>query len=50
MMISVTTYLIELKFSGIREGVNSFAVVKFQSNPTILRKNGKIGNSEKIAP
>ena len=31
--ISETTYPIELKFSGFREGVNKLAVLKFQSNP-----------------
>ena len=46
--ISVTTELIELKFSGIREGVNKLAVLKFQSNQISLRKNVKIWNSEKI--
>ena len=45
-----TTYPIELKFSGIREGVNNFAVLEFQSNPTIWRKNVKIGNSGKTTP
>ena len=48
--ISVTTYPIELKFSGIREGVNKLAVLKFHSNPTSLRKNVKIWNSGKSAP
>ena len=48
--ISVTTYLMELKFSGIREGVNKLAVLKFQSNPSSLRKNVKIWNSGKSAP
>ena len=46
--ISVTTEPIELKFSGIREGVNKLVVLKFQSNPISLRKNVKIWNSEKI--
>ena len=46
--ISVTTELIELKFSGIREGVNKLAVLKFQSNLISLRKNLKIWNSKKI--
>ena len=36
--ISKTTEPIELKFSGIREGVNKLAVLKFQSNPISLRK------------
>ena len=48
--ISETTYPIELKFSGIREGVNKLAVLKFQSNPINLRKNVKIWNSGKSAP
>ena len=39
--ISVTIYLIELTFSGIREGVNKLAVLKFQSNPISLRKTFK---------
>ena len=39
--ISETTYPIELKFSGMREGVNKLAVLKFQSNPKSLRKNLK---------
>ena len=46
--ISVTTEPIELKFSGIREGVNKLAVLKFQSNLISLRKNLKIWNSKKI--
>ena len=48
--MSQTTYMIELKFSGIREGVNSFVVLEFQSNLTILRKNVKIGNYGKTTP
>ena len=39
--ISKTTEPIELKFSGIREGVNKLAVLKFQSNLISLRKNFK---------
>ena len=46
--ISVTTEPIELKFSGIREGVNKLVVLKFQSNLISLRKNLKIWNSKKI--
>ena len=41
--ISETTYPIELKFSGIREGVNKLAFLEFQSNPTRLRKMSKYG-------
>ena len=39
--ISKTTELSKLKFSGIREGVNKLAALKFQSNPISLRKNFK---------
>ena len=49
-MILETTYLIELKFSGIKEEVNKLAVLKFQSNPSSLRKNVKIWNSGKSVP
>ena len=45
-----TIELIELKFSGIRKGVNKLAVLKFQSNPSSLRKNPKIWNSGKSVP
>ena len=45
-----TTYPIELKFSGVREGVNKLAVLKFQSNPSSLQKNVKIWNSGKSGP
>ena len=45
-----TTEPIELKFSGIREGVNKLAVLKFQSNLISLRKNLKIWNSGKSVP
>ena len=45
-----TTCPIELKFSGISEGVNKLVVLKFQSNPIILRKNVNIWNSGKSAP
>ena len=38
-----TTYPIELKFSGIREGVNKPVVLKFQGNPSSLRKMSKYG-------
>ena len=48
--ISKTTELIELKFSGIRDGVNKLAVLKFQSNPINLRKILKIWNSGKSVP
>ena len=48
--ILVTTCPIELKFSGIREGVNKLAVLKFQSNMSSLSKNAKIWNSGKLAP
>ena len=48
--ISKTTEPIELKFSGVREGVNKLAVLKFQSNPISLRKNPKIWNSGKLIP
>ena len=36
--ISETTESIELKLSGIIEGVNKLAVLKFQSNPIRLKK------------
>ena len=42
-----TTYLIKLKFSGIKEGFNKLAVLKFQSDPSSLRKYVKIWNSVK---
>ena len=45
-----TTEPIELKFSGITEGVNKLAVLKFQSNLISLRKNLKIWNSGKSVP
>ena len=48
--ISATTYPIELKFSGVREGLNKLAVLKFQSNPSSLQKNVKIWNSGKSGP
>ena len=48
--ISETTYPIELKFSGIREGVNKLAVLKFQSNSSSLQKNVKIWNAGKSGP
>ena len=43
--ISETTELIELKLSGIIEGVNKLAVLKFQSNPIRLSIKSKIRNS-----
>ena len=48
--ILVTTDLIELKCSGIREGVNKLGDLKFQSNLISLRKNAKIWNSGKLVP
>ena len=42
--------LIRLSFSGVREGVNKLAVLKFQSNPSSLQKNVKIWNSGKSGP
>ena len=43
--ISESTKLIELKLSGIVEGVNKLAVLKFQSNPIRLSIKFKIRNS-----
>ena len=43
--ISNTTVPIELKLSGIIEGVNKLAVLKFQSNPIRLSIKSKIKNS-----
>ena len=43
--ISNTTVPIELKLSGIIEGVNKLAVLKFQSNPIRLGIKSKIRNS-----
>ena len=40
-----TTGSIELKLSGIIEGVNKLAVLKFQSNPIRLSIKSKIRNS-----
>ena len=48
--ISKTFYPIELKSSGIKEGVNKLADLKFQSNPISLRENIKIWNSGKLVP
>ena len=45
--ISETVCLIELKFSGIVEGANRIAVLKFQSILTNLSMNAKTGNSTK---
>ena len=42
--ISETTESIELKLSGIIEGVNKLAVLKFQSNPIRLSIKSKISN------
>ena len=39
--IWVTTEPIELKFSGIREGVNKLAVLKFKSNPDKFKEKSK---------
>ena len=47
---SKTTEPIDLKFSGIREGINKLAVLKFQSNPISLRKIVEIWNSGKSVP
>ena len=41
--ISETTESIELKLSGIIEGVNKLAVLKFQSNPIRLNNKYKFG-------
>ena len=46
----LTTKPIDLKFSGIREGINKLAVLKFQSNPISLRKIVEIWNSGKSVP
>ena len=43
--ISETTESIELKLSGIIEGINKLAVLKFQSNPITLSIKSKIRNS-----
>ena len=43
--ISETTESIELKLSGIIEGVNKLAVLKFQSNLIRLSIKSKIRNS-----
>ena len=43
--ISETTESIELKLSGIIEGVNQLAVLKFQNNPIRLSIKSKIRNS-----
>ena len=43
--ISETTELIELKLSGIIEGIHKLAVLKFQSNPIRLSIKSKIRNS-----
>ena len=43
--ISETTESIELKLSGIIEGVNKLAVLKFQSNLIRLGIKSKIRNS-----
>ena len=43
--ISATTEAIELKLSGIIEGVNKLAVLKFQSNLIRLSIKFKIRNS-----
>ena len=43
--ISKTTEPIELRFSGIIEGVHKLAVLKFQSNPIKLSIKPKIRNS-----
>ena len=37
------TVVLKLKFSGIIEGVNKLAVLKFQSNPISLKKKSKYG-------
>ena len=43
--ISENTEPIELKLSGIVEGINKLAVLKFQSNPIRLSIKSKIRNS-----
>ena len=45
-----TTELIELKLSGIIEGVNKLAVLKFQSNLIRLSIKSKIRNSGQLIP
>ena len=48
--ISETIYPIGLKFSGIVEGANRIAVLKFQSILTISSLNVKTENSGKTTP